>query len=65
VSYVDPVRWFEEFPTCAVCRKHSHGILRGPQNQSYGYYCTRCAASRLKKAKQEQERAEKTKVPHD
>lgn len=41
------LRWFEEFAKCR-CGKPSNGILRGSQNQSFGYHCKRCAEKRLK-----------------
>ena len=44
------LRWFEKFPRCWGCGKSSSGILRGDTNQSYGYYCTKCAALRLKRS---------------
>jgi|JI10StandDraft_1071094.scaffolds.fasta_scaffold913602_3 hypothetical protein len=50
VTQADPVRWFDPLGRCASCGKSAHGILRGPRNESYGTYCTKCAESRLKKA---------------
>ncbi len=44
------LRWFEQFPKCP-CGKSSHGILKGDQNQSYGYHCAKCARRRLKASK--------------
>lgn len=40
------IRWFEEFPNCR-CGNVARGILRGDQNQSFGYHCLRCAKKRL------------------
>ena len=45
----DPVRWFDEFGSCR-CGKPADGRLMGERNESYGLYCRRCAAARLKKA---------------
>ena len=44
------LRWFEDFPKCP-CGKVAHGILRGDQNQSYGYHCRQCARKRLRDSK--------------
>lgn len=52
----DQVRWFEEFGNCSECLKPATGILRGPQNESYGKYCSKCAGRRLKNAKAEREK---------
>lgn len=41
------LRWFEAFPKCR-CGKTAQGILRGSQNQSFGYHCKACAERRLK-----------------
>lgn len=48
MSETTELRWFEKFPKCARCGKTAEGILRGTQNQSYGYHCSRCAEKRLK-----------------
>ena len=48
------LRWFEEFPKCP-CGKTAHGILRGDQNQSYGYWCRSCANRRLRNSKKARE----------
>lgn len=48
----DPVRWFDRLAPCS-CGKPAHGVLRGPQNESYGAYCTKCAEARLARAKRE------------
>jgi hypothetical protein len=52
----DQVRWFDALGTCR-CGKPATGTLRGPQNESYGPSCKRCAETRIKKA--EKERGEK------
>lgn len=44
------IQWFDPYPKCRVCRKVSHGILRGTRNESYGDHCTRCASKRIKAA---------------
>lgn len=41
------IRWFEAFPKCR-CGKMAAGLLRGTQNQSYGYHCKSCADKRIK-----------------
>ena len=48
----DQVRWFEALGNCR-CGKLATGILRGPQNESYGRSCHRCAKKRLAKADKE------------
>jgi hypothetical protein len=56
----DQVRWYEALGTCYQCGKVATGTLRGPQNESYGYYCKRCADARIKRA--ERERAMEAKA---
>lgn len=51
----DPVRWFDALGPCK-CGKPAHGKLMGPQNESYGASCTKCAEARLAKAKVLRER---------
>jgi len=47
----DPVRWFEAtISSCQECGKGATGVLRGPQNESYGPYCKKCADRRLRAA---------------
>jgi len=48
----DPVCWFDAFGVCR-CGKSAQGVLRGPRNESFGPYCTKCATSRLAKAQRE------------
>ena len=48
------IRWFEKYPRCS-CGKTATGILRGTQNQSFGYHCDRCASKRLKASAKERE----------
>ena len=49
----DQVRWFEALGSCAGCGKPATGKLRGPQNESYGNYCAKCAEKRLIRAEHE------------
>lgn len=46
-SETTQLRWLEAFPKCS-CGKDATGILRGARNESYGFYCRRCAEKRLK-----------------
>jgi hypothetical protein len=41
------LKWFEMFPKCP-CGSKAEGILRGIENESYGYHCGQCATRRLK-----------------
>lgn len=60
----DQVRWFEGFGTCRCgCGKPANGILRGPANESYGYYAGRCAQKRINRAEQERAHEAGTAAP--
>lgn len=51
----DEVRWFDKVGSCTECSKSAIGVLRGPQNQSYGPYCETHGMRRLANAKKERE----------
>lgn len=54
-DYPDQVRWYDALGSCRDCLKPATGKLMGPQNESYGAYCQKCADKRLDRAKQERE----------
>lgn len=41
------MKYFREHPTCP-CGKPSAGVLFGRRNESYGAFCKKCAAKRIK-----------------
>ena len=54
------VQWIDWLPACYRCGGKAVAIVRGQQNQSFGYTCKRCAEWRLKRDEQERE-----KVPRE
>lgn len=62
LDYPDQVRWFEKTGECrgslsgGGCAKPAIGVLRGPQNESYGAYCQQHADKRLREAKAAREK---------
>lgn len=55
LKYPDQVRWFDELGGCRECSKPAIGKLMGPQNESHGPYCKKCAEKRLRAAKTDRE----------
>lgn len=62
MSETTELRWFEAFPKCEGCGSVAHGLLRGRQNESYGYHCRRCADRRLKASEKARRAATKRPV---